>query len=72
MKFLTQHLKDSNENYFEHFLYTFSIGMWLVGTGLILLCHALMPFLFVMKSSKNIKKINQIMQKRAEDLVGKK
>ncbi|MBU6140555.1 MAG: hypothetical protein KGP29_03225 [Proteobacteria bacterium] len=69
MNFLTRHLRESGENYFEHFLFTFSIAFWLIGTGLILLCHAILPFSFISIASKNVKKINQVMQKRMDFLI---
>lgn len=69
MNFFTRHLRESGENYFEHFLFTFSIAFWLMGTGLILLCHAILPFMFVFKASGNVRKINQVMQKRIEFLI---
>ena len=47
MNFFTRHLRESSENYFEHFLFTFATALWLVGTGLVLLCHAIFPFIFV-------------------------
>jgi hypothetical protein len=68
MNYFTRHLRESGENYFEHFLFTFSTAFWLMGTGLVLLCHAIFPFMFVFKASGNVKKINQVMQKRIEFL----
>jgi hypothetical protein len=35
----------------------------------VLLCHAILPFTFVFKASGNVKKINQVMQKRIEFLM---
>jgi hypothetical protein len=72
MNFFTRHLRESEENYFEHFLVTFSTAFWLIGTGLILLCHAVLPFLFVSKAGNNVRKINQVMQKRVEFFSKKK
>lgn len=69
MNFFTRHLRESGENYFEHFLFTFTTSLWLIGTGLVLLCHAIFPFIFVFIASGNIKKINQVMQKRIEFLI---
>ena len=68
MNFFTRHLRESSENYFEHFLFTFATALWLVGTGLVLLCHAIFPFIFVSIASSNVKKINQVRQKRMEFL----
>lgn len=66
--FFTRHLEESKEGYLEHFLYTFSTALWLLITGLVLLCHAIFPFFFVLIASKNVKKINQVMQKRSSFL----
>lgn len=68
MNFFKRHLHESGENYFEHFLFTFSTALWLVGTGLVLLCHAILPFTFISIASSNVKKINQVMQKRMDFL----
>lgn len=67
--FFNQHLIETNENYFEHFLFAFTTGMWIFITGLILITHAIFPFIFLSTTSKNIKKINLVMQKRWELLL---
>ncbi|MBM3580317.1 MAG: hypothetical protein FJX34_06070 [Alphaproteobacteria bacterium] len=72
MNFLTRHLRESGESYFEHFLFAFSISMWMIVTSLVLLCHAIFPFSFIFSASSSVKKINQVMQKRIETLVSRR
>jgi hypothetical protein len=72
MNFFIRHLRESGENYFEHFLFTLSIAFWLIGSGLVLLCHAIFPFTFISIASSNVKKINQVMQKRMDFLNGRR
>ncbi|OFW81355.1 MAG: hypothetical protein A2887_00980 [Alphaproteobacteria bacterium RIFCSPLOWO2_01_FULL_40_26] len=64
--FLNRHLIETGENYFEHFLFAFTTALWLIMTGLILLCHAIFPFIFTISASKHVKKINLVMQRRRE------
>jgi hypothetical protein len=67
--FLTRHLKETGENYFEHFLFGFSIAMWLTMAGFILFIHSIFPFIFPTTASKHVKKINEVMQKRVAMLL---
>jgi len=60
-----RHLKDYEESYFEHLLFSLTICVWLVIASLTLLVHALFPFCFIEKATRHIKKINQIMQIRS-------
>ncbi len=64
--FLTNHLKEANENYFEHFLFAFSLAWWIIISGIIHLVHSIFPFLFPRVAVKYIRKINSIMQRRLE------
>jgi hypothetical protein len=66
--FLNHHLSETKENYLEHFLFTFSLALWLLVAGATLLIHSFLPFLFVHHTSKHIKKINDVMQKRSNKL----
>ena len=70
--FLNRHLVETGENYFEHFLFAFTTSMWLGLACLILCCHAFFPFLFTTSTSKHVKKINQVMQKRVEMLFARR
>jgi hypothetical protein len=62
------HLRETNENYFEHFTFVFGIGVWIVLAGLILIIHAIIPFILTKAASTSIKKINEVLQKRRDDL----
>jgi hypothetical protein len=70
--FLTQHLKETGENYFEHFLFAFTTSMWLGLCCLILLCHAIFPFVFTVTTSKHVTKINHVMQQRVAALMARR
>jgi hypothetical protein len=70
--FINRHLVETGENYFEHLLFAFVISMWLLLTSVILLCHTIFPFIFTFTASNNIKKINEVMQKRAQKLLEKR
>ncbi|MDX2083261.1 MAG: DUF6356 family protein [Rickettsiales bacterium] len=69
--FFNRHLIESDENYFEHFLFAFVTSMWILSASFILLFHAFCPFVFTTTTSSNIKKINELMQKRRQMLVDK-
>jgi uncharacterized membrane protein len=64
INFFNRHLIESEENYFEHFLFNFVTSMWLIFSGTILFIHSIVPFIFVANTSKQVKKINELMQKR--------
>ena len=66
---LNFHLKETGENYFEHFLFAVTTALWLFLAGTILLCHSLFPFIFTVTTSKHVKKINEVMQKRVAMLM---
>ncbi len=66
--FFNRHLCETKENYLEHFLFTFSLSLWLLVAGITLLIHSFIPFAFVHNTSKHIKKINDVMQKRLNKL----
>ena len=69
VSFLNRHLVETEENYFEHFLFAFAISMWILLTGFILMCHAFFPFLFRVTASSSIRKVSEVMQKRREVLM---
>lgn len=69
--FFSRHIKESGESYFEHFLFSASIACWIIYIGFMHLIHSIFPFLFATKAGKNIKKINDIMQKRYEHMIKK-
>jgi hypothetical protein len=64
MKLFQSHLRETGENYFEHFLFAFTTSMWLFLASIILLSHAIFPNIFTTTTSSHVKKINEVMQKR--------
>lgn len=62
--FFTRHLDETGESYLEHFLFTFSISLWLVSAGIIHLLHSFFPFIMPTSASRHVKKINLVLQKR--------
>ena len=67
-----KHLKHTGENYFEHFLFTFTAGLWVLFIGFVLIAHSIFPFILTTTASRNIKKINEVMQRRIEMLAERK
>lgn len=55
--FLTQHLHDANESYFEHLGFTIKFAATLVVVAVIALIHGLMPFLFTHTASTMLCKL---------------
>lgn len=70
--FFNRHLIETGENYFEHFLFAFIVSMWLFLTSIVLLCHTIFPFVFQVTASSNVRKINEVMQKRAQKLTDRR
>jgi len=64
VSFFKRHLTETGENYFEHFLFAFTTAMWLAMASFILFSHAILPFVFTTTTSKHVRKINEVMQKR--------
>jgi hypothetical protein len=63
---LKQHLIDADEKYFEHFSFAFKSGARLVGTGIALITHSILPCFFTTTASRNVRKINEKFQHRSE------
>jgi hypothetical protein len=66
--FWNRHLREADENYLEHFLFAFTTAMWLAVASLILFTHSICPMIFTTSTSKHVRKINEVMQKRLEML----
>ncbi len=61
MKFLTQHLDDVDETYFQHMRFALSFaGQMLIG-AIACAIHAVAPFLFVSTGSQRIKFLHERM-----------
>lgn len=63
---IKQHLTDADEKYFEHFSFAFKSGSHLVGVGLALITHSILPCFFTTTASRNVKKLNEKFQDRSE------
>ena len=64
VNFLNKHLVEAGEDYLEHFVFASTTALWICMASLILITHAIFPFIFTTTTSANIKKINERMQKR--------
>ena len=64
----TNHPSKVDETYFEHMKCAFKFFYTLLGLSLAALVHAVFPFLFEFTSSDGIKKLNECMQDRKNDI----
>jgi hypothetical protein len=62
--FLTRHLEDAGEGYFEHLLFTLRIGSLLFAAAVIVIIHGLLPFIFVSTGSAMIGHVNTLLSAR--------
>lgn len=70
--FFNRHLTETGEDYPEHFIFASTTALWIAMTSLILITHAIFPFIFTTTTSANIKKINERMQKRVMALLARR
>lgn len=70
--FFNRHLRETGENYFEHFLFAFTTSLWLAVASIVLLLHSIFPFTFPFTAGRHVKKINEVMQKRIAMFADKK
>jgi hypothetical protein len=63
---IKQHLNDADEKYCEHFSFAFKSGSRLVGVGLALITHSILPCFFITTASRNVRKMNEKFQHRSE------
>ena len=64
----TDHPSKVDETYFEHMKCAFKFFYTLLGLSLAALVHAVFPFWFEFTSSDGIKKLNECMQDRKNDI----
>jgi hypothetical protein len=64
--FYNRHLIETGENYFVHFSFAAKSSIKLMMVSLILMIHAILPFIFLTTGSSYVKKINNQMQARAK------
>ena len=62
--FLTRHLEDAGEGYFEHLLFTLRIGFLLFVAAIVVIIHGLLPFIFVSTGSTMIGHVNALLSER--------
>ena len=60
----TDHPSKVNETYLEHMKCAFTFFYTLLGLSLVVLVHAILPFMFEFTASNGIKKLNDCMKKR--------
>lgn len=61
MSFLTDHLDEVGESYWEHMLKAAGFAMAMLVGGVACLVHALLPFLFVKTGSARIRHLHEVM-----------
>ncbi len=61
MSFLTDHLDEVGESYWEHMLKATSFAVAMLAGGVACLVHALLPFLFVRTGSARIRHLHEVM-----------
>ena len=64
---IKRHLIEADEKYFEHFSFAFKSGSRLMGVGLALITHSILPCFFTTTASRNVRKINEKFQHRTEE-----
>lgn len=62
--FLTQHLHDAHESYFQHLGFTIRVGATLVVIAIVAVLHGLMPFIFTHTASGMLCKLMDQMKAR--------
>jgi len=63
---IKHHLVEANEKYFEHFSFAFKSGSKLVGVGLALITHSILPCFFTTTASRNVRSMNEKFQNRTQ------
>ena len=61
MSFLTDHLDEVGESYWEHMLKATGFAVAMLVGGVACLVHALLPFLFVKTGSARIRHLHEVM-----------
>ncbi len=61
MSFLTDHLDEVGESYWEHMFKAAGFAMAMLLGGVACLVHSLLPFLFVRTGSARIRRLHEVM-----------
>jgi hypothetical protein len=64
----TRHPQEVGESYFGHLATAAGFGLVMVGGGLCVMVHALLPFLFVNTGSRTMDKLHRRMTKRVDQV----
>lgn len=62
--YINAHLKENNESYVQHALFAVPTGLRIMWTGLALIVHGFMPFIFTKTAGDNINEIYAIFRIR--------
>ena len=62
----TEHPAEVGETYFEHLAAAAGFGLTMVAGGLLVLVHALLPFLFVTTGTRTMCKLHRRMTSRTD------
>lgn len=65
--FLTRHLCEVKEGYWQHFANASKMGVGLIGAGLVTLLHGILPFLWVGTGSNWVKAVMARFDARMND-----
>lgn len=72
MKFLTAHLDDVEESYFEHMRFALGFAIEMLAASFACAVHALMPFLFSKTGSNCIVRLHERMVTNRHNLSARK
>ena len=64
----TKHPRSLGESYFQHFIKAFYFGIRLIFIAVRVMIHAIFPFMFEYSASNRIKKLNDDLQKRCDQV----
>ena len=64
--YFTKHLKDAKENYFQHLYNALKIALPILLAGIIMIIHAILPFLFPKYAGNIILKVSRFIAARRE------
>lgn len=64
VSFATAHLKESGESYWQHLLFTLSMGGRILLMGTVIVIHGLLPFTFTRTTSRQVRRVYDIFLAR--------
>ena len=63
-KYLTSHLDEANESYFQHLKFSTFMGFKIISSAVVIIIHGFLPFAFTKYTSKRIEEIYLIFRSR--------